>query len=70
MLTMATSQGQWSDELSGTLVLKNVMEQNYHTGPKNFTFKPCVYSQSMTAYTLEWMTVYLGPVLAASGKKI
>ena len=44
MLTMATSQGQWSDELSGTLVLKNVMEQNYHTGPKNFTFKPCVYS--------------------------
>ena len=67
---MATSQGQWSDELSGTLVLKNVMEQNYHTGPKNFTFKPCVYSQSMTAYPLEWMAVYLGPVLAASGKKI
>ena len=60
MMARATSQGQWRDEFSGALVLKNVMEQNDHTGPKRLTFKPFVYSSSKTAYTLKWVTVYLG----------
>ena len=60
MMTRATSQGEWSYELNGALVLKNVMEQNCHTGPRRLTLKPCVYSSSQTAYPLEEVTIYLG----------
>lgn len=60
--------GWRSDELWEALVPKNGMKQNYHIGARRLTLPPCDWPLRKTTYILEWVTIYLGPGLAASDK--